>query len=464
MPKTLTALAIGAAFREAKKSNKSLWLSDGSIPRGHGGLQLRVQPDGQARWYWRYSNGSRKVRLALGLYAAEKTAGCMTLPEARQAVTQKAALYQAPESRDVREHLKREQQMLAAKREAEALEAAKAAAALELSKKHTLLALMRTYADELAVAGKQSEADVRYMIRSHIEIAHPALAETPAKTIMPDDINRILRPLVAAGKGRTAAKLRSYMRAAYARATSARLDSSASQALVDFNLQTNPVAVTGGLSQFNKALDRALKVAELREYWCRLGKQPAGAMRDALMLALLLGGQRPAQLVRVTTADVDVSARTVSLFDPKGKRAQPRLHILPICDQAMTVLESCISRAARQKSPYLLSSYGKVPVRPEQLSKIVTDISAGMLVDGVVDAKFQLRDLRRTVETLMAAEGVTQDVLARLLSHGLGGVQARHYNRHSYLPEMRAALTRWEQLVTGNAPTAEVLIFKSGAA
>lgn len=53
---------------------------------------------------------------------------------------------------------------------------------------------------------------------------------------------------------------------------------------------------------------------------------------------------------------------------------------------------------------------------------------------------FSFGVLRRTVETRLAAAGVTSDVRAHLQSHGLGGVQTRHYDRHDYLEEKRLAL------------------------
>jgi hypothetical protein len=56
---------------------------------------------------------------------------------------------------------------------------------------------------------------------------------------------------------------------------------------------------------------------------------------------------------------------------------------------------------------------------------------------------FQLRDLRRTCETQMAALKISRDLRAQLQSHGLGGVQARHYDRHSYFAEKKQALQKW---------------------
>jgi hypothetical protein len=71
-------------------------------------------------------------------------------------------------------------------------------------------------------------------------------------------------------------------------------------------------------------------------------------------------------------------------------------------------------------------------------------------------------DLRRTVETRLAAAGIAKDVRAQLQSHGLGGVQDRHYDRHDYLPEKRAALEKLYQLVTGKAAKVTSIKRKAG--
>lgn len=54
---------------------------------------------------------------------------------------------------------------------------------------------------------------------------------------------------------------------------------------------------------------------------------------------------------------------------------------------------------------------------------------------------FNLRDIRRTVETMLASLGVNKDIRAQLLSHGISGVQAAHYDRHDYIDEKRTALS-----------------------
>ena len=85
---------------------------------------------------------------------------------------------------------------------------------------------------------------------------------------------------------------------------------------------------------------------------------------------------------------------------------------------------------------FLFTSDGKRPVSIDTLSSAVTQISGGA---------YQLRDLRRTSETMLAALGISKDLRAQIQSHGLGGVQDRHYDRHDYMPEKCRALEKWNR-------------------
>lgn len=58
---------------------------------------------------------------------------------------------------------------------------------------------------------------------------------------------------------------------------------------------------------------------------------------------------------------------------------------------------------------------------------------------------FDLRDIRRTCETMLAGMRVHKDIRSQLLSHGISGVQDAHYDRHGYIDEKRAVLVAWEQ-------------------
>jgi hypothetical protein len=55
---------------------------------------------------------------------------------------------------------------------------------------------------------------------------------------------------------------------------------------------------------------------------------------------------------------------------------------------------------------------------------------------------FQARDIRRTCETALASLKVSKDIRGQIQSHGLGGVQTKHYDMHSYMDEKRNALLK----------------------
>lgn len=466
----ITAVGIGAAISQAQNEGRDVWLSDDASERGAGRLQFRAQPKGGHRFYWRYSapDGS-KPRIALGPYSADPREGALTLREARVAAAEKAALYRKADSRDVRAFLAAEARRIEAERkaaeeaEAEAERQRQAAiaaeqVAAEARAKYTLQALFDAYAGHLRKQGKSAAYDAENIFRNHVATAHPTIAQRPANQVSPRDVVTVLRSLTEAGKGRTAAKLRSYLRAAYALAARAALDSDAPAAFLPFNVEANPVQDTAALAQYSRALERALSAPELAAYWEALKAAPADAAHDALRLLLLLGGQRPAQLLRATAADVDTAARVIRLRDPKGKRAQARLHVLPLTDAAAAVVERCLTRASvqaarraertgKQGPQWLFSSHGGAPLRPETVTQVCADIAAALLAkpsgERFVQTPFQLRDLRRTAETRMAALGVSRDLRAQIQSHGLGGVQARHYDKHDYADEKRAALEAW---------------------
>ena len=260
-----------------------------------------------------------------------------------------------------------------------------------------------------------------------------------------------LARLIEAGKGRTAAKLRAYLRAAFGLAMRAGLDPTLPEALTAFGVEINPADRLPSLAQFSKALDRTLTLPELRSFWLRVKRLPPTPARDAVLACMYLGGQRPAQLLRLTPRAVDLSGATLTLLDPKGRNrhAKPRRHVLPIHDELMPVIRRRLAETEDIDSP-VFTSNGRVALRKETVAALVKEIERTMQAAGELQrGSFSLRDLRRTAETHLAAAGVSSDVRAQLQSHGLGGIQTRHYDRHDYMPEKREALALWVRRLNG---------------
>ena len=404
------------------------WLSDGGA-RGAGRLVARVAAEGTS-FYFRYRADGQNRALALGDYHQTGDGG-LSLRQARDRAAELTALLRSGVT-DLHAHLRREQ----AAREAAAREAEEAVRrAAEDAKRGTLEQLCHAYVDHLERGGKQSARDVRNIFQHHVLEADLVLAARRAADLGAEELAGLIGRVVQENKGRTAGKLRSYLRAAYTLAATSHTDPSVPMIFRAFGVRANPLASVPALARFNRARDRVLTATELGALLRRIDAMPDGQRRDALLLTLLLGGQRPAQLVRVTTSDVDLDGATVTLRDPKGRREQPRLHVLPLVPEALEIVRR---RGAARDADERIFTCG-----PETLSATVAALSRDMVVAGEIRDGFQLRDLRRTCETQMAALGVSSDVRAQLQSHGLGGIQQRHYDKHSYMPEKKRTLERW---------------------
>lgn len=434
----LTVEAIATA--KPKKAGDR-WLSDKTSERNAGRLALRISPNGVRRFYYRYSVNGARTAMSLGVFTREPKLGFVTLDQARARARELSDIYKN-KSRDVRNHLAEAMEQIGVARAAEADLRERDRVNAEAAKLFNLGALAAEYAASLEQRGKgRTAADARSIFKCHLN--SKAIALQPAKDVHRREITSLLREVVEAGKGRTAAKLRSYLHAAYQAALHAEGDATAPSAMVAFNVQANPVAGTRSLSHLTRAGQRALNADEIRHYWRHLLEIKSEAVRGALQIALLLGGQRIQQLLRLTRSDVDLAERYIVLRDPKGRRTQPRLHELPLPDEAASILRTLVARAASLDSSWVFTTDGEGPLDHVTLTVAAKRISSSMVDLKESTESFSLRDIRRTAETLLAKAGVSQDLRAQIQSHGLGGVQQRHYDRHDYRAEKRKVLDDW---------------------
>jgi integrase len=300
---------------------------------------------------------------------------------------------------------------------------------------------MATYIEWMEQTGKVSAYDASNTIENHIK-RHEEQWNKPANELTLDDVLAILEPLTTAGMLTTARKARAYIRRAYTLGLRARKSAQAS-AFRRFQIAHNPAADSAPIEGANKVRDIALSLSDLRAVWKRasLPDEPAGPLVRAY---LLLGGQRFEQLRRATVADV--ADERLTLWDSKGKRTQPRRHVVPILPEAQAAIDEM--RGAKL-GPYLVTlTQGESGADRSRTGKMLAEMACRMVDAGEITARFTLGALRSTVETQLAAAGVQSDTLAQLQSHGLSGVQWRHYNRHDYHAEKLAALKKLRDLMT----------------
>jgi integrase len=432
-------------LNRAKWDGIDRWWSDGGS-RGAGRLVAKVSQSGVTFYFVYFDTCGKRRHLPMGRYAPRGANGGLSLATARSKAAEHSALYRSGVL-DLHDNYRRENENQQAKQKAE--ESARQRAQ-QIAQTGSLRKLLDGYIRSLESSGKQSFRDVRSSFRRNVYEPFPAVCEQHAGEITTSQLRQIIARVIEAGKGREAAKLRSFLRAAYSMAIRAGTDPTTPADLHTMGIEANPAASLAALSQFNRTRERVLSANELGHYWQRIDTLAHSPKRDVLMLALLLGGQRPTQLLKVRAVDVDLSARTVTLRDGKGARKQPRMHVLPLTDRTCAIFKRLIeahekANVATNDSPAtLFSADGKHGTHISTISRTVSEISAMMLDTKDARENFELRDIRRTCETMMAALGLQRDVRAQLLSHGLSGVQDRHYDRHQYQIEKQLALKAWE--------------------
>lgn len=422
---------MGITVRALECLESGAWLTEAGN-RNEGALRAKGSLHG-SRFYYRYRDSAGQYDdLPLGSFDSSGKRG-MTLLQARARVTDLRNRYLAG-AVDLRASLAEEARVYSRQREAAEQEEAENL----LVQKATLGALLTAYVAQLLRDGKPSARAVERALERHVLQAWPSVWKTPAARVTSDELLAVIAGIADAGKLREAAKVRSYLKAAYSAAIRARQDARGLAALRDLRLSSNPardlVTIEGAIN----ARERALSVAELRAYWTRIADVP-GTTGALLQFHLLTGAQRAEQLGRLTTKDYDKDLQTIRFRDGKGRRKVPRIHDVPLIPAAINAMDA-MQGGALGHFVFTLTGgesgavYSTVRYRVREVVDAMRN--AGELENG----DFTLGDLRRTVETRLAAAGVSVEVRAQLQSHGLGGVQARHYDKHGYLEEKRQAL------------------------
>ncbi len=430
----ITPLGIKAAQAESKKKGSDVFLSDDTGQRLGWRLLLRCLPSGSATWIFRYSHDGKRNQINLG--NLEK----LDIHSARNEASEFADIYK--NYPDVVGKLRADELAKhAAAEEAQALANA-AESTRQMVEKYTLSAMMAMYVDYLKKQGKNRTALDVASLSKHLS----TISNKPASSITKGDLVTIQRLLLDSGKGRTANKLRSFVHAAYALVLRADSDATSPKVALEFatigRVEMNPASLVAVAKGFNGTRDRVLTDIEL--HMLLEHSKKAGAAGLAVRATIFLGGQRIAQLLRASIYDIQDDF--LLLFDPKGKRATPRKHPIPLEGMAGIVIDEALERSKSLNTTMLFSTTGEVQLNPITVTDYITNVSTDFNKSGVSISPFILADLRRTIETRLAGLGVSKDHRAYLQSHGLSGVQTRHYDRHEYEQEKRHALRllhRW---------------------
>jgi integrase len=395
-------------LRNIKPGDKLAEFWDSRVP----GLCLRISPGGTKSWTLRYrpKGAASQRRASLGRYPETSLAAARKLAEGLRA--------------DVAAGADPQGERKAAQEEDRA--------ALTFDE------LAAEYIERYARRHKKSWQFDDLYLRVHVR---PVLGARKAKTVTRADCAALLDTLARSSP-----------------VTANRVHSCLSK-LFNWAIETGLVGVNpiAGLKKRGREVpkDRILSPEEIRLLWFAFGE---GSVGGALRI-ILLTGLRPGEAAGITFAelnDLDLPDRSrieISAMRMKGGKG----HIVPLAPLTLAIMRGSLDRAHDGQThafPSTIERRGSIARHSlshwmkRAICRLDPDGADKDTIDRLKAAPPSPHDLRRTVASGLAALGVPREDRLAILSHTIGDVHGRVYDRHDRLDEKRRALALWERRIT----------------
>jgi integrase len=189
---------------------------------------------------------------------------------------------------------------------------------------------------------------------------------------------------------------------------------------------------------------RVLSDAEIRVFWTGIIKSPVSKpVGLALRVALLLGlrGGEIAGLRRDELRDLaDPKRAALELAGERTKNGRPLW--LPLSPFARDTITEALELS--NDDVCVFPSIEGASIDPHCLGVAMRRFAeqAGWHKDAPTP-----HDLRRTLRTRLSSLGISAEICDQILNHSPADVGRRHYDRHKYENEKRAALNEWSRLL-----------------
>ncbi len=313
----------------------------------------------------------------------------------------------------------------------------------------TIEQLAQRYLDEYAKPNKRSWQEDERRINAYIV---PAWGKRRVKDMTRADVDAFISPLVTDGRKAEAVQRLALVRVMFSFA----IDKS----IID----THPCLRMKAAKVKPAPRTRALTTAdELKQFWTMTGGEDWAEVipqdeADALRL-LLWTGARVSEVAELPWAEIDLAQETWLLPAARSKNKRPNL--LPLLPDAVAMLKR---RREVIEGDYVFPTKRTPYMKKGSLSRPIKAACAELQRRKIKMASFTPHDLRRTVETGMAAAKVPKEYRDRVLNHVDASVGGQHYNMHDYFDEKREALEKWDRRLQGmlNGELAKVVPIRRG--
>lgn len=407
-----------AKIRNTKPEAKPVKLADG------GGLYLEVRPTGAKLWRYRYRIAGKENVFAVGEYFNDKRGGHVSLDEART-------------ERDKARALVKQGIHPAHHRQAERL-------ATHAENANTFEAVAREW-----IAKKKSGWTAYYLrqVERFMEAdVFPKIGKLPIRSVTAAHLLEIVKLIEGRGAETVAVLVRQWASAIFRYAVATlRADSDPAAALKGAihrpKVEHHKPMTRDQIGDFVKALDGY-----------------AGYRTTVIALRLmLLTFVRTVELRGAEWSEFDLDRAEWRI--PSGRMKMREPHTVPLSWQAVELLRELHTYTGGRT--FLFPNY-----RSPKTCMTATTLNRAlerMGFNGKDSIGFSAHGFRATASTILNETGFRPDVIERQLAHAERDKTRASYNQAEYMPERRAMMQQWADMVDSIADGANVTLIKRAA-
>ncbi|MFK3810638.1 integrase domain-containing protein, partial [Escherichia coli] len=386
-------------IKAAKPAEKEYTLQDG------GGLFLVIKPSGSKLWRFNYYRPANIKRTIISLGSLDE----VSLADARKRRSEYRTLIAAGTDPQEYERQKREAE---ARRQGNTFENV-AALWYEMKKNQNL-----------------AHNTIKDIWRSLEKYVFPYIGNTPIDTLTARRFVEILTPIKARGNLETLKRVLQRINEV--------MDFAANSGMIDINTAAN---VRKAFPSPTKKHMPTIRPEQLPQLMHDLSIASIERQTRLLIEWQLLTATRPAEASAARWEEINLEAATWTI--PAGRMKMRRDHVIPLCAQAMAVLEAMKPISARRE--HVFPSL-KNPVQPMS-SQTANAALRRMGYTGVLVS----HGLRAIFSTAANEEGFEPDVIEAALAHVDTNEVRRAYNRSNYLEKRKVLMCWWGDFVEAAA-------------
>jgi integrase len=306
----------------------------------------------------------------------------------------------------------------------------------------TVECLFQGYSDHMKALGRDSAMEVhRALLTAEHNAADGLGRHRLVGTIDASDVVDFLSGFHRRGHRGAGDKARSYIQSAFNWGLKSASDYTVTNRQ-DWGIRSNPAASVPRDKGAVNTRTRNLSAEELRALWNAVEPGTNGfTLETGTAIRVLIGtGQRVQEVLRMEGADLELDVALWRM--PRAKtKGRKRDHLVPLPRQVLPGLQA------------LIDAYGDGLLFPARNGaenvtmchrSVKGAIDRWLALPNVNAEQFQTRDLRRTWKSRTGEIGISREMRDLIQQHARTDTGSKHYDIADYLPQMRAAMGKYE--------------------